>query len=466
MNIMGTAVLTKSQMLQYINKANPSPKLNTSVSNLIDLFLIEGEIEGVRGDIAFVQATWETNNFKFTGDVDWKQNNYAGIGTVGGGVKGHSFATPQLGVRAQIQHLKAYASKEPLKQSCVDPRFHLVTRGKSTTVQGLSGTWAADKTYGTKLTNRYNEIAKLPGGGTVAKQIRILLDPGHGQGKAHNRGYKGIKWKNEGDANYHYALILKKKLEALGFYVDLTRKSIGQDPSLSQRGAMAKGYDLFISLHTNALNGTATGVEIYEDVHARATALAKNLCSIIASTLGITNRGVKYRYSGNSNWYGVLRANQAKAGMLIEHCFHDNVSDVNKYEKNADKLAENMAVTIANYYGIGTSGLGGNVAETKEIDIMDRGQIEFIAFSDTTDKEALAKVEAYFKATKIPFVLVHKEKPFKFDGVKRLFVVDKNIKGYSKIPGQWILVRNMDEANKFYATQNNWKSMTYNRMPN
>lgn len=103
--------------------------------------------------------------------------------------------------------------------------------------------------------------------------------------------------------------------------------------------------------------------------------------------------------------------------------------------------------------------------ETKEIDIMDRGQIEFIAFSDSTDKEALAKVEAYFKATKIPFVLVHKEKPFKFDGVKRLFVVDKDIKGYSKIPGQWILVRNMDEANKFYATQNNWKSMTYNRMP-
>ena len=34
------------------------------------------------------------------------------------GMKGNSFSTPQLGIRAQVQHLKAYASTEPLKGEC------------------------------------------------------------------------------------------------------------------------------------------------------------------------------------------------------------------------------------------------------------------------------------------------------------------------------------------------------------
>lgn len=172
MKIMGKAVLTKEQMLEYINKVNPNPKLNTSVSKIIDLFLSEGELEGVRGDIAFVQATWETNNFKFGGDVDWKQNNYSGIGATGGGEPGNSFPNPQIGVRAQIQHLKGYASTDKLNLIEVDPRYKFISpKGKAPTVQKLIGNWAADKKYDIHLINRYNEIATIP----IKKKERDIL---------------------------------------------------------------------------------------------------------------------------------------------------------------------------------------------------------------------------------------------------------------------------------------------------
>lgn len=155
-NIMGKTSLTKYQMFTYCNSQNKSPKLNCTVEELIDLYIKEGEIEGVDGAVAFVQAMHETGYFKYGNDVKWNQNNYCGLGATGNGNPGHSFATPQLGVRAQIQHLKAYASKEPLKQACVDPRFNLITRGTAPTIFSLTGKWATDVNYGTSLFSMYN----------------------------------------------------------------------------------------------------------------------------------------------------------------------------------------------------------------------------------------------------------------------------------------------------------------------
>lgn len=190
--------------------------------------------------------------------------------------------------------------------------------------------------------------------------IKILLDPGHGQGVNFKRGYVGAKWKNEGDGNFYFSLILSRELKKRGFVVGTTRSSIGQNPGLSQRGNMARGYDLFISLHTNA--GGGHGVEIYDDVSRSCYRLASNLCVTISKTLNIYNRGVKKRYYRGGNWYGVLASNKARAGMLIEHCFHDNAGDIKKYEANADRLASAMADTIASYYGmkqLGNSNSGG-----------------------------------------------------------------------------------------------------------
>ena len=135
-NIMGTAVATVQQMQSYIQKVNPAvPK---SVIDMVEYYISEGKTEGVRGDIAFAQSCLETGNFTFNGSaVTLDQNNFAGIGVTKNGMKGNSFSHPWIGIRAQIQHLKAYASNEKLYGVCVDPRFCYVKRGIAHMLNGL-----------------------------------------------------------------------------------------------------------------------------------------------------------------------------------------------------------------------------------------------------------------------------------------------------------------------------------------
>lgn len=136
--------------------------INKDAPDYCSLYLSERAAEGVRGDIAFAQSCVETGHWTFTGDVTSDQNNFAGIGTTGGGVKGEYFDTPQLGIRAQIQHLKAYASTESLNKECVDPRFNYVTRGCATKIGDFgSGKWAGDTNYSSKIISIMNKILAL-----------------------------------------------------------------------------------------------------------------------------------------------------------------------------------------------------------------------------------------------------------------------------------------------------------------
>lgn len=146
--IMGTAEATAEQMALYCRSKNVAPKLTScTLEELAQMFLEEGKAEGIRGDIAFAQSLKETGFFKYGGIVLPSQNNYAGIGALNGNGKGEAatFPSPRIGVRAQIQHLKAYASKKALVNPCVDPRFHLVTRGSAPYVEWMG---AADNPNG------------------------------------------------------------------------------------------------------------------------------------------------------------------------------------------------------------------------------------------------------------------------------------------------------------------------------
>ena len=155
--IMGKAVATAEQMKFYLKKKNPS--VAQSVLDMIPLYLSEGEAEGVRGDIAFAQTCLETGNFTFSGSaVTLSQNNFCGLGVTQRGKKGLSFDTPQLGIRAQIQHLKAYASTDKLRNALIDPRFRYVTRGCAPYAEWLGQKenpqgkgWAAGEKYGEKI---------------------------------------------------------------------------------------------------------------------------------------------------------------------------------------------------------------------------------------------------------------------------------------------------------------------------
>ena len=100
----------------------------------------------------------ETGWLQFGGIVKIEQFNFAGIGATGNNNSGSKFSSIRIGIRAQIQHLKAYANNEKLENACVDPRFNYVKRGSAPYVEWLGQKenpngygWATGKDYGYKI---------------------------------------------------------------------------------------------------------------------------------------------------------------------------------------------------------------------------------------------------------------------------------------------------------------------------
>lgn len=148
--IMGRGNTSEVQLIMFL-KANNENAL-AQFPDLPKLYRGEATTEGVNYDIAFSQMCVETGFLRFSGNITPSQNNFAGLGTVGEGESAASFPSARIGVRAHIQHLKAYASLEPLVQESVDPRFRFVTRGIAPLIDQLSGRWSADMEYGAKVT--------------------------------------------------------------------------------------------------------------------------------------------------------------------------------------------------------------------------------------------------------------------------------------------------------------------------
>ena len=196
--------------------------------------------------------------------------------------------------------------------------------------------------------------------------IKICIDAGH-YGK-YNRSPVVPEY-YESDMNWKLHLLLKKYLEEKGFEVITTRKSQGKDLSLYNRGASARGCDLFLSLHSNAAYSTSEvedgrrhknepvdRVDIYAPIDGRAHDLAKKLADKIHKVMETSQKGyVKTRKSGSGGeYYGVIRGAVAVGvpGLLVEHSFHTNeraakwlLDDV-----NLDKLARAEAEVLAAYY--------------------------------------------------------------------------------------------------------------------
>ena len=148
--IMSPGHTSEVQMIMFL-KANNENAL-TTFPDLPKLYREEAAIEGVNYDIAFSQMCFETGYLRFGGGIQPSQNNFAGLGAIGGATESASFESARIGVRAHIQHLKAYASLEPLVQDIVDPRFRFVTRGIAPLIDQLSSRWSADPQYGQKVT--------------------------------------------------------------------------------------------------------------------------------------------------------------------------------------------------------------------------------------------------------------------------------------------------------------------------
>lgn len=179
--IMGSTQTSVDQMVRYYNanasgydtfKSKYEGKYDGSlakggastINQFAQIVYEEAIAEGVKPEVVFTQCMKETAFLKYGGEVNPNQYNFAGIGATGS-VHGATFENVRMGIRAQVQHLKAYGSLDKLINQCVDPRFNLVSRGSAKYVEWLgkkenptgSG-WATSKNYGHDIVNMINVL--------------------------------------------------------------------------------------------------------------------------------------------------------------------------------------------------------------------------------------------------------------------------------------------------------------------
>lgn len=179
--IMGSTQTSVDQMVRYYNaNASGYDKFKSKYDGKYDGSLAKGGAstinqfaqivyeeaiaEGVKPEVVFTQCMKETAFLKYGGEVNPNQYNFAGIGATGS-VHGATFENVRMGIRAQVQHLKAYGSLDKLINQCVDPRFNLVSRGSAKYVEWLGkkenptgAGWATSKNYGHDIVNMINVL--------------------------------------------------------------------------------------------------------------------------------------------------------------------------------------------------------------------------------------------------------------------------------------------------------------------
>ena len=149
--IMGTGRMTREQLVSFFLTQTEEVD-RERVERLAAYYIKESAAEGINADIAFAQMCLETGFLRFGGLVTAEMNNFCGLGAINAENPGLAFPDEQTGVRAHIQHLKAYASAEPLNLPSVDPRYRYINpKGKAPYIYNLAGTWAADTAYGHKI---------------------------------------------------------------------------------------------------------------------------------------------------------------------------------------------------------------------------------------------------------------------------------------------------------------------------
>lgn len=153
--------------------------------------------------------------------------------------------------------------------------------------------------------------------------------------------------------------------------VDITRPNQSTDVDVFNRGSMAKGYDYFESLHSNATGNAKTikegdknekvnRVDVYcpLDKRNKSHTLGKKLATEIAALMGVSSGNVKTREYPNKpgvEYYGVMRGAQSVGVpmyVLTEHSFHTNVAAAKWLldDSNLKKLAKLKVEILADWY--------------------------------------------------------------------------------------------------------------------
>lgn len=203
--------------------------------------------------------------------------------------------------------------------------------------------------------------------------MRIMLDAGH---DGHRNQSPVNKSYYESDFAWKLQTYLKEELEKYGIEVGTTRKSQNEVMDVVVRGKKAKGYDLFISLHSNACGTESVdrpvGIFLAKDdttgIDEVSEQISVLLANLVHDVIGTKDKARAYSklagYDRNGNgittdddYYGVLYGCHSVkvAGLILEHSFHTNkhTADWLLVDDNVRKLAVEESKAIANYYGLG-----------------------------------------------------------------------------------------------------------------
>lgn len=206
----------------------------------------------------------------------------------------------------------------------------------------------------------------------------IALDPGH-VGVSSGAVANGT---SEANATWKIAQFCKAELDT---YQNVTAvftvtpdDRLGSSSELRERvqRALNQGADVLVSLHLNSTGlGNAYGAEVWaphntsynNETHAVGTDLGNQILAQLQK-LGLTNRGVKFRWidpdpkynypdGSNGDYYGIIREARKSnlPAIIVEHAFLDNWSDYNNF-LNSDAKLQSLGIAdargIANYYGL------------------------------------------------------------------------------------------------------------------
>lgn len=387
--ILGKSVATANQMAAYLLSQNKNPLFTRaiSVTEFCQLFIDICAKEGVRGDIAFAQSCKETGNFSFKGDVNFSQNNFAGLGATGNGVKGCVFETIEIGILAQAQHLKSYATKAALNEKCVNPRrtkwFMSEKGGTSPDVETLGGTWAvpgystkkysslaeankAKDSYGYQIMNIVNKIVKIvvkEESEEVKMSYLVAVEAGHGSKTAGKRTVDGYleHYINVNSAYFCEQYLQKNGVKTIRIAWDDLDATDDNDIALATRQSMIKkaGCTCSISFHANAHGdgkSWTTGQGVSTHIHSNANyvgdslKMAKLVQAELVKGTAQKNRGVVYQNLAmcNCTRMGV------KAAVLVEIGFMTNYNEAMLMKTTAfcKEQGEDAARGILAYLGI------------------------------------------------------------------------------------------------------------------
>ena len=177
-SVITKSTTTVNQMVNYYNAKASYPSYYGSadaadIRAFCQMYYEEAVAEGVDPALAFCQAMKETGFLRFNGQVQIEQFNFAGMGVTGAGTNGDSYQNVREGIRAHVQHLKAYAVKNPVfANPVVDKRYsswfaanrsgtapYIEWLGISENPSGFG--WATEKGYGYSILNDYmNQLYK------------------------------------------------------------------------------------------------------------------------------------------------------------------------------------------------------------------------------------------------------------------------------------------------------------------